>query len=118
MTQYPRLPEWRPRQASETAEAYGLRALAFVVRESVTATVPTDALELADHVFPLAVSHPELSPVAAAGLADVQRIIRAVLRSRLAPVGPTAAVQATAGQGKPMIGPGAPLQPTPVVQPP
>lgn len=79
---YPRLPEFGARFDDEHAEAYGLRALAFVVAHEVTATVPTDALQMADHVFGLAVSARDLHPHAATRLAVVHSLITATIRRR------------------------------------
>jgi len=81
-TDYPRLPELAPRRLDEPAEEYGLRALAFVVTHSVTATVPTDALELATHTYRIAIDNRDLSQIALDRLAEVDRQINATLRTR------------------------------------
>jgi len=114
---YPRLPELTPRTEGESAQAYGLRALGFVTATGVTATVDREGLQLADHVFPLAISGPDLLVVAAERLADVRALICATLRARdaeqAAPQAPKPQPQ-PAGVDTPRMGPGAPLTPAPV----
>jgi len=115
---FPRLPELAPASEPETAQAYGLRALLFVVGTGVTATVPTSALELADHVFPIAISGAELAPETAERLAASRRLITAALRGRAAAEPLTAPRSEPAGVDRPNIGPGAVLAPRPIVEPP
>jgi hypothetical protein len=117
---YPRIPELDSRAAGESIEQYGLRALLFVLANEVTCTVDTEGLELANYVFPLAVSGRDLSPVAAERLAVTQTRITGELRrrqaARQAVVDELQAPRA-AGVDKPNLGPGAPLRPAPVVPP-
>ena len=120
-THYPRIPELEPRAQGEGVEAYGLRALRFILATDCTVTVDTEGLTLAHYVFPLAVSGHELSPVAAERLASAQARITGTLRRRQAEqdacLEALQASSAPAGEDKPNLGPGAPLRPAPVVPP-
>lgn len=84
VTTYPRLPELSEPQPDETVQGYGLRALSFVVSTGITATLTDRALELADHVYPIAVSHHDILPVAAEAIAQAHRLILASIAGRQA----------------------------------
>lgn len=120
---YPRLPELAPRGSDETAEDYGLRAFAFVTAHNVTATVPTDALELAAHTYRIVIVNRDLLPATIDRLAAVDTAIAQALRWRAAEDRTAGAVTpivvaAGAGRDKPNAGPMAPLSPAPIVPPP
>src|SRR5262245_21564756 len=115
---YPPLPEMDPRRPDETAEAYGLRTLRFIVATDTTATVPDDALQLAAHTYRLAIANPYLLPATIDRLADADRRIAAVLRSRQRQDSPQTAPDSPRNDDRPNLGPMAPLTPTPHVQPP
>jgi len=113
-TAYPRLPELAPRAADESTQAYGLRALAFVLQTGVTATLNEETLACADHVYPIAIGHPDISLTAAVRLADVQREVRAALRRRASVPIAAEAPATTGAPERPTAGPMAPLAPPPV----
>lgn len=109
------LPALDPRRAGEGAHEYGYRALLFAVTHGPEWVQDTAALALADHVFPAAISNPEIAPRALEVLQAVRTRITATLKRRaLAPVqvaevAPPA--QGTAARGP--QGPMAPLSPAP-----
>jgi hypothetical protein len=120
---YPPLPTLAARRADETAEQYGLRALAFVVATETTAGLDDDALALADHCYRLAIDNRDLLPAIVDQLANVQRRIAAALRVRTeltaaAEQATTMPEDAPAGRDKPNLGPMAPLSPQPTPRPP
>lgn len=117
-TQYPRLPELDPRHQDETAEAYGLRALRFIVATDTTATVPDDALALAGHVYRLAIANPDLTAGSIDRLAETERQIAAALRLRARVERPEMAPGRPRNDDRPNTGPMAPLSPRPLTQPP
>ena len=119
-TVYHRLPELPPQAPTETREAYGLRAFCFVLATDTTATVDDDALELASHVYRVAIANRELLPASIDRLAETDRTIRATLRRRTAAATQTAPTPAQDGAGRdtPNAGPMAPLSPrTPALPP-
>lgn len=79
---YPMLPVCDPPADGETLEAYACRVLRFVCATGVTATVPTEALRLADHFYPVSIARPDLLGPTIDRLADVQRLISWTLRYR------------------------------------
>jgi len=118
-TTYPRLPELAPRQPDETAEHYGLRAFNFVVATNVTATLSDDALQLAAHVYRLAIARPDLMQATIDRFADCDRAINATIRRRAVVDTPAKPVKVKpAGVDKSDIGPMAPLLPSPIIRPP
>src|SRR5215831_19208217 len=119
-TRYPRLPELALPTPDETAEHYGLRAFAFVVEHGITATLPDDALQLATHVYRVAIARPDLLPATLDRFADADRAINATIRRRAALAHELEAPElfAAAGHDKPNLGPMAPLSPRPIVNPP
>jgi hypothetical protein len=117
-TTYPRLPELEPRRPDETAEAYGLRALRFIVATDTTATVPDDALALAGHTYRLAIANADLLATTIDRLADTERRIAAALRLRQRLDSPKDAPGCLRNDDRPVLGPMAPLTPTPRLQPP
>lgn len=118
-TTYPRLPELAPRRDDETAQAYGLRAFAFVLAHDVTATVPDDALALATHVYRLTIARSDLLPGTLDQLAETDREINAALRRRSIDAPPPLIdLGQLAVDDKPAAGPMAPLTPAPKTQPP
>jgi hypothetical protein len=79
---YRPLPRFEPRAECETAEGYGLRALAFCLEHGPELlTVPDEALQLADHVYP-AVLNPAMLPAAVDRLSAVRHRILATLSRR------------------------------------
>lgn len=117
MADYPRLPTIDPPTADETLHAYGVRVLAFVLSTGTTATLSDRDLELADHVYPIAVSGPEILPVAVDRLSAARHDILAALRSRKAasqPAPQAAIAPARALPGGRLV----PLQPAPIRRPP
>jgi len=81
---YPPLPTIAPAQPGETLQGFGCRILAFVLTERVTATLTDEQLELADHVYPLAIANPEILITAVDRLADARREILRALAGRKA----------------------------------
>lgn len=123
MIAYPPLPELTPRTAGESLHTYGGRVIAFVVAHRCTATLSTDDLELADHVYPIAVGHPELTPIAAERLTDARHAILTAIRWRAAER--AADVDADQAPSGPTIQPASqdkgrlvPLRPRPFSRPP
>jgi hypothetical protein len=117
---YPRLPELTPQTPDETAEAYGLRALRFMLATDTTAGVPDEALALAGHTYRVAIAAPDLQPATLDRLAELERRIAAALRfrRRMAAEDARMAQDAPAGRTKPDAGPMAPNAPQPRQQPP
>lgn len=108
------LPALAPRAAGEPAHEYGFRALLFAVAEGPEWVEDTAALALADHVFPAAITNPEISPRALEVLQAVRDRITACLRRRATAPAQVADVAPPAGTaGKPPAGPMAPLKPAP-----
>jgi len=107
-------PVLTPSPAGESAHEYGYRALLFAVQHGPEWVTDTRALQLADHVFPAAISGPEISPRALEILAAVRCRITAVLRRRaLETAAAPASLPAAAGEDRPAAGPMAPLDPPP-----
>jgi hypothetical protein len=114
-----RLPTPDAQQPTEHTTAYGLRLLRFVISTGVTATLTRDQLSIADHVYPIAVGHHDVMPIAVDKLSLARTwILRAL--ADLDSVEP----EAVATNG-PTISPAshdkgrlAPLQPVPIVRPP
>lgn len=116
---YPPLPTIDPPAEGESLQAYGIRVLAFVLAEGVTATLSDRELALADHVYPIAIAHPEILPIAVDRLTAARRQILAAIACRRPPVAETSTIAA------PTISPAsldrgrlAPLQPAPIRRPP
>lgn len=114
-----RLPSPEPRTESETVQQYGLRILGFVLRTNVTATLTDLELELADHVYPLAIQNPDLMLITREYMTAARHRIMAALKYRqtIAPPPPDAEPAAVI-LDRPNAGPMAPLRPTPTPQPP
>lgn len=136
---YPHLPSLTPDtpQPGETLITFGLRVLAFVLREEVTATLSDFALETADHAYPYAISNREFvatlpsmgqvsyqnaASVALDRLSHARRLIQASLRGRKEDAAREAQDTAQALPSEyPEGGPGThkvPLIPVPKVNPP
>lgn len=81
-TAYPALPQPPRPQPGDTAQGYGLRVLSFVLETGVTATVPTRALELADHVYPIAIGAKDILSTAVDALSETRTRILACLEHR------------------------------------
>jgi len=79
-----RLPTIDPAQPEETLQGYGCRVLAFVLNTRVTATLSDRDLELADYVYPLAISGPGVSVLAVDRLSAVRHLILAAIATRRA----------------------------------
>jgi hypothetical protein len=114
------LPTIDPPRAEETLHAYGCRVLAFVLAERVTATLSDRDLELADHVYPVAIAHPEILPIAVDKLSAARHLILATiaLRRKLDAAertGPATPATQPASHDRGRL---APLQPTPYRRPP
>lgn len=77
------LPRIDPQQPDEPLLLYAARVLRFVVEHNVTATLTDIDLELADHVYPLAVSAPDLADSTRQRLtATRHEILAAIARRR------------------------------------
>jgi hypothetical protein len=115
------LPVIDPPAAGETLQAYGCRVLAFVMTAQCTATLSTEELELADHVYPLAIAGAGILPAAVDRLTAARHLILQAIATRrridaeLRPAGDACSVPPTAG-GQP--GKFATLQPAPIRRPP
>lgn len=114
-----RLPEIVPSGPDETLQGYGLRILAFVLVTRCTATLSDHDLELADHMYPIAISGPEVSVVAVDRLSEARHLILAAIRTRKA-IEPRAPAMVPGGTAphKPNEGPMARLVPAPKTNPP
>ncbi len=77
-----RLPELAPRDADETAFAYGARALRFLLETRCTAVLDDDTLELAEHAAQYAVASHDISAPALAALNEARHAIAATFKYR------------------------------------
>lgn len=77
-----KLPELDTRQPDEPTAHYGLRVLTFMLHTGVTATLTDDDLRLADHMARVAVSAPEILPIAVDKISAVRHTIALVLKDR------------------------------------
>lgn len=119
-TTYPALPTLAGRSAIETAYDYGVRVLAFVVAEDVTATLDTEALEQALHASTTIVAAREMAPQAMERIQLIRARIAGTIRTRRA--AEQVAVKAEAMKPKPapksMPGARVPVRrPSPVMPP-
>jgi len=117
-TDYPRLSTIAPAGQDESLQAYGVRVLAFVLTTGITATISTADLELADHVYPIAVSGKEILPVAVDRLSAARHDILAAIASRVASTAPTGSPAPTIAPVVTAGGRLVPLQPGPFKRPP
>jgi len=112
------LPEFPARTAGESLQAYGSRALQFLLAYNCTAVLTDVDLELIGRAAILAGARPDLTTAVRTTLANVQYLASSMLAARRklqAPVQPSAA---PAGVDKPNLGPMAPVAVRPVVRPP
>jgi len=113
------LPRIDPQQPDEPLLLYAARVLRFVIDTNVTATLTDIDLELADHVYPLAVSAPDLADTTRQRLTDTRHeILAAIARRRKlaqmpADVPPVHAPAPTTTPGHAVK-----LIPTPITRPP
>lgn len=77
-----RLPEFETQRPDESRREYGLRAFTFVLATGVTATVDTDALDMADHAFPAIIGRAQFSDATIQSLARTRRLIVDTLSAR------------------------------------
>jgi len=115
------LPVLEPGTPGESLQGYGLRVLGFVVRTGITATLSLEDLQLADHMYPIAVSGHDLSPSVVDTLSHTRRQILDAIKwlevDRPKPDRATPVVIA-AGTDRPNHGPMARLIPAPISRPP
>lgn len=104
--------------AGETLHGYGCRVLAFVLAHGCTATLSDQDLELADHVYPIAVGHPAILPCAVDTLSAARRQILAALADRRRPVEPSTPPAPSPQPASHDRGRLAPLRPPPIRRPP
>jgi hypothetical protein len=109
------LPTFRKPLEGETLQGYALAVLGFVLETGVTASLPTKALELADHCYPLAVRSAEILPATVDKLSAARHLILQTLRWRREAEDSEAQLQAcklrqghvgAAGQGAKLLPPG------------
>lgn len=112
------LPTWLPRQASESLQAYGTRALLFLLQFSCTAPLSDDDLEQAERAGQLAVASPLMADVARAKISQTRHVIASILRGRRADIVATVARTPVTLTSPPNEGPMAPLLDRPLVRPP
>jgi len=115
------LPTIQPAQPGETLYGYGCRVLAFVLATDCTATLSDHDLELADHVYPVAIAHPEIMAIAVDRLTAVRSEVLAAIarRRRLAELDAVDLVGSVPPKGSDRPGGRlSPLQPQPIVRPP
>ena len=115
---YPRLPTPPPFDQDQTAHQRGMTILAFVVATDTTATVETDDLELADHVYPLAQAAPDLTQETRTTLTRTRHLILATLATRRRLAAQDTPVAKTPERPEPVGGKTARLEPPPVPRPP
>jgi len=102
----------------ETLQGYGLRILGFVLATGITATASDQQLELADHVYPLAISNPDLLDTTREQMTATRRQIMSALAYRRSLTSIPAEPAQPAGHDKPNLGPMARLTPPPTPRPP
>jgi hypothetical protein len=114
------LPTIDPPRAGETLHGYGGRVLRFVLEHGCTATLSDRDLELADHVYPIAIGGPGILPAAVDRLSEARHQILAALKYRreadatpASSIPPAPIVPASHDKGRL-----APLQPRPFSRPP
>ena len=114
-----RLPTIQPPADGETLHGYGCRVLAFVLETGCTATLSDQDLELADHVYPVAIAHPEVLVLAVDRLSAARTEVLAALarRRRMAEVPPVPEPSCPPVRELPG-GRLSPLQPQPIARPP
>lgn len=74
--------QFNGRQDSETAQAFGLRVLAFVIRTGLLGDIPNDGLEAGIYAGAFAVANPEIAPAAAEAVTNAQLRMRRTLDVR------------------------------------
>jgi hypothetical protein len=113
------LPTPEPQQPTEHTSAYGLRLLRFVVSTGVTATLSHEQLAIADHVYPIAVGHHDILPIAADRLSLARTwILRALADLDSIEPETAATIAPTISPASHDKGRLAPLRPMPIVRPP
>src|SRR5258706_6692876 len=115
---YPaQLPHCAPEQPTEGTLGHGLRVLAFILAESVTATLSDLELERAEYAAGFAVTAREILPIAVTRISDVRHIIASILKTRKAWDAVTCDTP-TDPDRRPIDGPMAKLTPRPIANPP
>lgn len=79
---FPRLPELPPQLPSEDVQAYGARALCFLLSTSCTATLDDRSLQLAEYAAMRAVAAPDCSLPALRTLSELRHVIASALKYR------------------------------------
>jgi hypothetical protein len=111
------LPRCPVQGTDESSLGHGLRILAFMLAENVTATLSDLELERAEYAAGFAVTAREILPLAVDRISDIRHVIACVLKARQTLEAPI--VQPALGyDSRPAIGPMAPLPERPKVQPP
>jgi hypothetical protein len=82
MHPYAPLPRIEPQAPDEPLLIYAARVLRFVLETDTTATLTDIDLELADHVYPLAVAAAELTDATRQTLTDTRHVILAAIARR------------------------------------
>lgn len=125
VTTYPMLPTCPARQTGETTQAYGLRVLAFVVAEEVTATLDDEALEQALHASIAVVASKDMHAGALERVQLTRATMSSVLRRRRSDAELEAQIKALRPKAQPKAGKEddkgqrVPLRrPTPIIPPP
>jgi hypothetical protein len=98
--------------------AHGLRVLAFILAESVTATLSDLELERADYAAGFAVTAREILPVAVDRISAVRHVIDKTLKARRRPDPVAEILSGRPVDTRPNEGPMAKLLPIPVTEPP
>lgn len=117
------LPTIEPPRENESVLGFGFRVLIFVLETGVTATIETEHLELADHVYPACIrgfldrsGQSKYLTTTADDMSRARLLILAALRTRAseataAPVPPAKHDKPTGAQQVAMIKPVPPLAP-------
>ncbi len=115
-----RLPSGPSIQPNDTILQFGLRVLAFIIADNVTATLTDIDLELAEYAGQYAVSAPDILPIAVDRISAARHIVasalvyrRSLLKTPQAPI-----FTGCSPDTKPNEGPMAKLLATPISRPP